>query len=1227
MPTKKYLHNIDLDQNQLVSPVLHNLSAAPTGAVDGQLYYNTTAKKVYYYNATTSTWTEVGSNIYNIDGTLTGNRTVTLGGNTITFSGATSSVGVIFQSRLNVGGGVFLYDFLSFNGSTSANKTIYANSLIFTTNNVGGYGSNQSVFTFTSATPEANSGSFTTTLVNLLMPVNTGTQGANSRALLIDFSVTTNAGALTAIQTVQGNNLFNTTSGSTYIGYSAVPSGSYKFDVSGSARVTGSKYVGAVGFSVGDTTYPFSGTYANQSGVFQVLDAGSGNTQIVLRPSSASVGAFDGNYWSYIQQGSYELFITSGGYQTFSLGNGLSKKLKLYTANGSYNTLINTVHVTDTTYLAVGNITNPTPTLTLVSSTSTTGGTGVLVEGIYYYRVVFYDWAGQIATQSNEQAVTFGTGVTTGKVTITIGNGNAGNGIFGWRIFRRYLAPGQDPVANANNPYTDAFAMSSNNTSIVDLGSGGGAWTTGTYSQQVLATNVSSYAGIRADGHIFGRQVNTGTINFFDQGQIGVTNDGVTYATQHNTTNSAMQYKSLGFMGDLRFGSFSSVQSVYYFGAKYGGTVSSSGTYQIGNLFTLTTTYDKIGVILSTQNNIVTNILNITPTYAYTDGTGHILRGIYYKPTVNSLTGVVNHYAFHAGSGDVYIEGGSVGIGTVPSATNKLEVNGAVKFNKPLTIADSTFSFTPIIIKNGSTDGSIYIGGSSMVGSDAVRNVIINPINSYSITGTSNTIVGRSASGALTSGTNNHYFGLGGNGISTGSANVMIGNVGYLFTGAQSGILVINSSGENSTQGTNYNYPSTNHWTFIGGYSSGNANNQFYFGAAPFINHGYPVSTSAITFFAPSGIGTDIFGGNFTIAAGRGTGTANGGDLIFQTSSITSSGTNLQTLSERLIIKYNTGNVAIGYASGSVPNVNKLEVNGAISTTILRPGTILFNNAANGKIVIDGGVNGETTSAGGTSTAPQSIFIGPYAGSSVSGTANNSMVCIGVSAGSSITTGGLGSILIGRNTGRGITTGVNNIIIGGTDAINLTSNLSYSLHLMPTGYEGNDAAKTLGSATASPHAFIGGGFNSASYMNYFYFGAGAFVTTPASANLNFYAPSGTGTDLVGASFTINAGRGTGTGTPGDVIFATSTATTTGTTTQTLTSRWWIKGGSGTLSNVASPSASAALQIDSTTQGFLPPRMTTTSRNAISSPAVGLSIYNTTTNKIETWDGTVWNAHW
>lgn len=54
-----------------------------------------------------------------------------------------------------------------------------------------------------------------------------------------------------------------------------------------------------------------------------------------------------------------------------------------------------------------------------------------------------------------------------------------------------------------------------------------------------------------------------------------------------------------------------------------------------------------------------------------------------------------------------------------------------------------------------------------------------------------------------------------------------------------------------------------------------------------------------------------------------------------------------------------------------------------------------------------------------------------------------------------------------------------------------------------------------------------------------------------------------------------------------------------------------------------PAASAQLEVSSTTKGFLPPRMTTTQRDAIASPAAGLTIYNTTKNAHECYNGTAW----
>jgi len=56
---------------------------------------------------------------------------------------------------------------------------------------------------------------------------------------------------------------------------------------------------------------------------------------------------------------------------------------------------------------------------------------------------------------------------------------------------------------------------------------------------------------------------------------------------------------------------------------------------------------------------------------------------------------------------------------------------------------------------------------------------------------------------------------------------------------------------------------------------------------------------------------------------------------------------------------------------------------------------------------------------------------------------------------------------------------------------------------------------------------------------------------------------------------------------------------------------------------AQKDASAILQLDSTTQGMLPPRMTTTQRDAIATPAQGLVIYNTDTNFYNYWNSTSW----
>jgi uncharacterized protein (TIGR02145 family) len=76
---------------------------------------------------------------------------------------------------------------------------------------------------------------------------------------------------------------------------------------------------------------------------------------------------------------------------------------------------------------------------------------------------------------------------------------------------------------------------------------------------------------------------------------------------------------------------------------------------------------------------------------------------------------------------------------------------------------------------------------------------------------------------------------------------------------------------------------------------------------------------------------------------------------------------------------------------------------------------------------------------------------------------------------------------------------------------------------------------------------------------------------------------------------------------------------------------WILNGTNFYNNgsnigigTTTPNASAITEMNSTNQGFLPPRMTTTQRNAIVSPAIGLVIFNTTTNCLNFYIGSGWN---
>lgn len=55
-------------------------------------------------------------------------------------------------------------------------------------------------------------------------------------------------------------------------------------------------------------------------------------------------------------------------------------------------------------------------------------------------------------------------------------------------------------------------------------------------------------------------------------------------------------------------------------------------------------------------------------------------------------------------------------------------------------------------------------------------------------------------------------------------------------------------------------------------------------------------------------------------------------------------------------------------------------------------------------------------------------------------------------------------------------------------------------------------------------------------------------------------------------------------------------------------------------------SSAAADIESTTKGFLPPRMTSTQRDAISSPAEGLLVFNSSAGVLSRFNGSAWGNY-
>lgn len=232
-------------------------------------------------------------------------------------------------------------------------------------------------------------------------------------------------------------------------------------------------------------------------------------------------------------------------------------------------------------------------------------------------------------------------------------------------------------------------------------------------------------------------------------------------------------------------------------------------------------------------------------------------------------------------------------------------------------------------------------------------------------------------------------------------------------------------------------------------------------------------------------------------------------------------------------------------------------------------------------------------------------MIGNSVGTSITTTSFNTI--IGDAAGFGAT-GLTGVVYLGRGAGRGISTFTDSVFLGtvsgGTTdgGLQTVSSLTNAIAIGARSFVGASHTMALGSVGAYAVDIVSGGSVASAKLHLIktteqlrlgYDAANAMKFTVGSANSFTVAP------LVDSTTALNFTNAAGT----SVFNIDSTNSVVGI-------------------GITTPNAKAKLQVDSTTQGFLPPRMTTTERNAISSPPAGLMIYNTTTNKLNVYT-TAW----
>jgi hypothetical protein len=291
---------------------------------------------------------------------------------------------------------------------------------------------------------------------------------------------------------------------------------------------------------------------------------------------------------------------------------------------------------------------------------------------------------------------------------------------------------------------------------------------------------------------------------------------------------------------------------------------------------------------------------------------------------------------------------GNMLIGTTTDAGYKLDVNGTARVSGGIFQSMGTSSLNLLVAGTTSqtSDRGVFVGNGSFNNASVVGIAIGN--NTTLGTGTGNIAIGFTANasggsiaisksglgstasggGIAINGTSTGGIAIGGttntsgaigisgsatatNAVAVGLLTAASGNfslaIGDRCTASHTQSIAIGLGSKTSAVGD-----------FVaGGYfpNGGYGIYNVYFGTGPQGNQTNEINGDSYAINGSGGFGTNKNGGNLTLAGGKGTGNGTPGDVIISTATSGSTGSTLQTLTTRLVVKANTGNVGMGTTS------------------------------------------------------------------------------------------------------------------------------------------------------------------------------------------------------------------------------------------------------------------------------------------------------------------------